>query len=177
MSARVRRTVTGALVGAGVAVATLTGCGAGDQVAERAAEKAVEKAVEEGVESGASGQVDVDIDGEEFKVESSDGSFTMGGEVPDDFPSEVPLADGKVVMSSSTPDGWSVIMEVDGEFTEVSEVALDAIVQAGFSEDSRTTAGEYVALMGTDGTYDVMVTATPADSGGTNLSYTVTEAQ
>lgn len=167
MAAPVRRAVIGALTGTVVALAALTGCGAEDEVSERAAEEVLEQAAE-------SGDVDVDIEGDELKVESSDGTFAMGGDIPEDFPTAVPLAEGEVLMASSSADGWSVLIEVDGAFDEVADVALDAILQAGFTEESRTSTPEYVALMASDDTYDVMLTVTGSDGGATTLSYSVT---
>lgn len=177
MSVRTVRAAA-ALAGVVVGAAGLVGCGVQDAVSDKAAEKATEKLIEKAAENGASGDVDVDLDGEEFKVETSDGTFSMGGDVPEDFPAEVPLLDGEVTVASSTGDGWAVMLEVDGAHAEVATAAADAILDAGFTEEGRTTAQDYLLLVAAGDDYELTLTVAPVDSEGsrTTVSYTVVPA-
>ncbi len=87
----------------GVAAATATalllaGCGA-------AADKASEKATEQLVESQTGGDVDIDTADGSVEIETEDGSMSFGtGEVPAEWPEDIPLPDGLEVLSGSTSD-------------------------------------------------------------------------
>lgn len=58
-----------------------------------AAERVTERGLEAAIESQGGGEVDLDLDDNgSVSVETEDGSFSMGQtEIPDDWPSEVPL--------------------------------------------------------------------------------------
>jgi hypothetical protein len=91
------------------AVVLLAACSGDDGGAESGLEVA-----EEILEQQRDGEIEIETDGE-ITVEGEDGgdSFSLGGDVPDDFPEVVPLPQGGVVVTSTgSGDGpnrsWSV---------------------------------------------------------------------
>lgn len=90
---------TAAIALAALVSLTTAGCGA-------VAEKASEKATEQVIESQTGGDVDVNADGDgSVEFETDDGSFSVGtGEVPADWPDDVPLPDDVEVLSGATTD-------------------------------------------------------------------------
>lgn len=99
-----RRMWCGVIVVAGLA---LSGCAdPGELLAEKAAEKIIEQQLSDDDTS-----VDINADGEGgMTIEGEDGTYKSGAhaEVPDDFPSELPLPDGELI-SSATIDGTWVL--------------------------------------------------------------------
>lgn len=81
------------------ALLLLAGCGA-------AAEKVSEKATEQAIESQTGGDVDIDTDGEgSVDIETEDGSLSFGtGEIPEEWPQDVPVPEGIEVLSGTTMD-------------------------------------------------------------------------
>lgn len=82
----------------------------------------------------------IDQDGENsYTVSTEDGEFTVaaGGEVPADFPAEVPLPPGNPSGSSSSPEMWSLFYE-DIDRAEV-DALINQVLAAGFTENSSTT--------------------------------------
>lgn len=71
--------------------------------------------VEDAIEQAGGGNVDVD--GDSVRVETEEGSFEMSstGELPDDWPADVPLPDGFVVTAGSSVDGGA-----EGQLVAVS---------------------------------------------------------
>lgn len=96
-----------------LAVAAGAGCG---KLADEAAEKATERAIEH----AADGEADVDVDGDRIVVRTPDGSYEVdgdgnvqidaedgsyqagSGELPEGWPSSVPLPEDLVVISGSS---------------------------------------------------------------------------
>lgn len=67
------------------------------------ADKVGEKVIEKGVEAAGGGDADINFDeeGGKISIESSEGSFEIGGgEVPEDFPDTLPLPENLEVVSS-----------------------------------------------------------------------------
>ncbi|HWL43510.1 MAG TPA: hypothetical protein VNQ73_11250 [Ilumatobacter sp.] len=121
-------------------VASLTGCGGGDDQGTGAVERMIERA--------AGGDADITIDGDSgsFRLDSDEGSvdFSTSGRLPDDWPADVALPDGLAITSSSSIDGGASghMIAVSGtaaltldEFDAFYRQALD-----GWSEALRTTS-------------------------------------
>lgn len=164
---RTRRNNTARAVGiAAIAAIALAACSSED-IAERATEEIVEQQLE-----GDGQDVDVDLgdDGAGgIKVEGSGGDvevqFDEGGgvDLPDDFPSEVPLPDGLSIQQASSvdaPEGKTFIINgtVDGEFGDATDAYKSALESAGFTQQSMTES--------TDGTFFAFVADGWAVSGG-----------
>ena len=101
-----------------------------------------------------------------------------GNSVPDDFPAEVPLIDGDVVMGAGvgTADGkaWNVTIKVTG--LDAADDITAQLEGAGFTAAPGATTGESSALLYTNTTYSVAVVVTKDTNDGFLANYTVTEA-
>jgi hypothetical protein len=109
--------------------AALTACGGSKSAEEKAAERVAEKLLGD--------KVDIDRKGDKitFKGEDGDTTVEVGGGKPKDWPSDVPLPDGKITssVSGTTGDGggWTVTMDVGDPF-EVIDTYREQISGAGF---------------------------------------------
>ncbi|MCX6400803.1 MAG: hypothetical protein NTX33_12860 [Propionibacteriales bacterium] len=150
---------------------TLSACG-------DALENAAENAAEEAIKDGSSGDVDVDIDGGEVKIENSDGSYVSGGDLPDGFPEDdVPLI-GDVKFGSRTNDGdtqgWTVSTQVDSSAADAFDEASAKLEDAGFESQGQST-GTYAGFRSDK--YQVVLTSADDQSGGAIMSYIVGAAE
>ena len=164
-TAHVRRAALGAAT-AVFSLALVTGCGS-DEIAERATERALEGA--------ADGSADVDLDDDGgIKVETDEGSLSVGQDLPDDFPvDEVPLPEGDVLSGMSMAgQGWTVSMAVPGAADEVAPQVRSMLESAGYEIEASTEAGEMTIYTATDDTYALTVSVA-ADGETTNVGYTV----
>lgn len=125
---------------------TLAGCGSvGDAISDEIGEQVSEEILEQAGEEG----VDVEINDGEVSVETSDGSFSVGGgEVPDDYPSEyAPLIDGEPasVVRNESEDGVSFIvtMVTDSDFDAAVDEATSLLEGAGLVSALETKADGY----------------------------------
>ncbi len=115
---------------------------------------------------GEDGDADFTIDGDDGDVvfESDDGSFEFseGGDIPDEWPSEVPIPDGLSVTASSfigdgTTGQSSITGDVDGSPVDYVE-AYGAILQgAGFEETGVFTSGDDITATYESAAYTVAV--------------------
>lgn len=153
------------------------GCGeASDKAAETAAEKAIE--------SQSGGDVDVDVDNGEVKVETEDGTyesdgdgnvrietedgtFTGGSGLPDDWPEDIPMPDGvEVVYGSSSPEGATVTVTGSGSVDELMADFEDALSDwTAEDETTMETGGDtFRSARFVDGEREVSVSV--SNSGG-----------
>lgn len=168
---RIRTSVV-AVAFAGAALA-LAGCG-----------DAAEEAAEQAIEAQGGGDVEIDAEGGEFSVEGEDGSkFSVGSdELPDDFPTDVPIPEGATVESSSTVQtdgkaGWFVALTYpDADASGLADTSKTEMEDAGFEETSTFSADD-TTTSGYEGNgYTVTVSIAPnADGGGTSMTLTVAE--
>jgi hypothetical protein len=150
------RTTLGVAV-LGAALVLGTGCGA---VADKATERATEEATEEAL--GGDAQVDVDDDGN-VQIESEDGSASYGtGELPDDWPDDIPMPDDTEITAAISSDGTSNISGT----SSLSPEEVDAhFADLGWESTSESNA----ELGGTTSYYRTL------EDGGRELSVTATE--
>jgi len=140
----------------------LTACGA-----------AQEAVGEQLVEQAAGGDVDLELgdDGQIASIETEDGSLEMsaGGEVPEEWPDDVPLFDGGTVNSSqvATSDGQTIV-SIDFLADADADASLDAMVDlyesAGFTTTATTNMGD-----GSGGSIDGYV----GERNGTTITMSV----
>ncbi|HET6673007.1 MAG TPA: hypothetical protein VFG92_06490 [Agromyces sp.] len=138
------RVVT-AIAIAGIVATLLTGC-FGNPV-----EDLVNRGVEDAVE-GATG-----------------GDVSLGGELPTDFPTSVPLIDGKigVAAGAGNADGWMVV--ITSTAADPLADAATALEGAGFAEDPAAAAASEVARVFSNDEYLVALVGS-----GETVTYTVT---
>ena len=131
---------------AGITASLLTGCfgNPGDLV---------DKGVEDAIESATGGDV------------------SLGGELPADFPTTIPLIDGDVTFAGGAGDadgkGWVVVL-TSSAADPVADAAA-ALEGAGFTEDTTMAGGEAGARIYTNAEYFVLLAGE-----GETLTYTVT---
>jgi hypothetical protein len=130
---------------AGLTASLLTGC-LGNPV-----ENLVNQGVEDAIE-GATG-----------------GDVSLGGELPDGFPTSVPLIDGDITVAAGAggADGWVVVIS-SSTADPVAESA-SALEGAGFTEDTTVSGAGMGAKVYSNAEYIVLVAGE-----GETVSYTVT---
>jgi len=141
-------------------------------IAERLTEKAVEKAVEGAIESESGGEVDIDLDEGQVNIQSDEGeiSYGTGSDLPEGFPSNVPLYNNMTIMSS-----WTQTMDGKAAYSiaAVSDDSVDEIFNWYKSELSNwDIEGEFT--MSTDAGKSSSLTA---KNGGQELTLSVTDSE
>lgn len=124
------------------------------------------------------GEVKVDRDGDEVRIETDEGSLVTGsGALPEGFPADdVPIVEGEIISGASIngqdSQGFSVLVNVDGDLETVVAQATGLLEGAGFDEQSQTSAEGFALRSYTSDTYALTVSATELD-GVTSVQYTV----
>lgn len=127
-----------AVVGAVAAVAAVGACSS-ESVSDRLAEEIIQRSTDEDVD------VDFDSDAGRVDVSTPDGSFSFGGgELPADWPSEVPLPKDYEVVSSlelseSGSNVFSVVLQAKRSAQEEFDELADAFLDRGWNELRRST--------------------------------------
>ena len=106
------------------------------------------------------------------------GNVDIGGDkVPSDFPHEVPLAPGKVLLGASVGSGhgkvWNVTVSVSG--ADAAQQIEQQLTDAGFQGAFRTEQTGSACTF-TDGTYGVLVVVTDSGDKGWVANYSVSKA-
>ena len=129
------------------------------------------------------GSVEIDADGSDFTIEGDDGSIVEGGtELPDDFPEEIALVEGRVIQAikagSANGGGFSVSVEREGALDEVFGDAAQLLREAGFTEEgSQSAAGSLASAMFGSTDWKVLLAVTESgDDGKVFVNYTVAAA-
>jgi hypothetical protein len=113
-----------------------------------AAEEAVTERI---VEEASGGDVDIELDGDGqiALIETEDGSLqaVVGGDVPEEWPADVPLFEGGVLGSSqvATSNGETIVMltyTTDADPEESFGSLVEAYESAGFTAASEATMGD-----------------------------------
>lgn len=120
--------------------------------------------------------VDVNTDDGTVKIDTDDGTVQIGGgEVPADFPSDVPLPNGTLTGSVGSSDGWGLTYSgVDK--AEVNRL-MDALKAAGFTESEGMNQDDAVATSFESDTWSVgLIWNGGSGDDGNVLVYTVSKA-
>ncbi len=136
--------------------------------------------IQGGGENG-DGLFTIDSENGETVVETEDGTatFTQGGDLPDGFPSEIPVPNDLAVIyvqSADTPDGQAFSVAGTSS-TPVADVAADAQVgleSAGYEQQQLTTTPDGALLVYSGPTHDVMMAIGTGSEGETSITMTVT---
>jgi hypothetical protein len=153
-----------------LAVVALVTAGCGGGASEQSAESSIEKQIEE--ETG--GDADVDIDGDEVTIETSDGTLEAGtGNLPEGFPEDkIPLVEGEVLVGIKAEGGFQVTVKYDGTPADAFAAASSLLTGAGFEAAEGGPVGDTGMFEGNG--YEVMVGAADA-TGDTAVSYFIAE--
>lgn len=197
-----------------LAALVAVGC-SGEDLAERAIENQIER------EGG--GDVDIDLDSGEIRIETEDGVVEMntdgdgnvsidgegvdgnisidsedgvtviegpdgssvietgGTDIPDDFPSTIPLPDGFTPQFTQSADsggvtGWILGGEMDGSVSDIAEPYFAALEAAGFERTALTESPDSAIFVYDDGTYSVNGLIGADTSGATYVNLTIAQA-
>lgn len=128
------------------------------------------------------GSATISSDGDKVSVKGSDGSeFSAGqGELPADFPGDVPVPAGEVLSSAKVAPagegtGWYLQIQGEGDYSTCFAAEADALLGAGYTEQVRSQAGETISGSYVSPTYQVALVAVAGD-GGCQITMTVTAA-
>ncbi len=191
-----------------LATVVLTGC-SGESIAE--------KAIENQIESESGEDVDIDLDGGDFSIQTEDGEFSIqsdgdqaiiqtedgevvfqsdgeqtiiqsddgntvigsaSGDLPDDFPNEVPIPDGAVfeyTQQMTTPEGQNFIVggSVEGSPGEALSNYVAALEAAGFEQQQLTTTPDGGFFAYQSGNWITSGTMSTGNDGMTAFGMTV----
>lgn len=139
-----------------------------------------DKLTEAIVENISGENVDINSEDGSFSVKSDDGSFTYGTEeLPEGFPSNIPLYEGQKLTSSyrsSTDSGntWSVTAETNDSVDKVDDYFDEKFT--GWTNEGEFAANGTTSTTYRQGTLSVSLTIGKNVSGDkTNISYLVSE--
>jgi hypothetical protein len=127
------------------------------------------------------GEMSIDSDGDQTVIQSDDGTTIIGsstGELPDNFPDEVPVPSSVVfeyTQAMSSPDGQMFVVggTSSSSHEDVSAEYIAALEAAGFSQEQLLTTPEGSFFAYDNGTWAVGGSASD-DDGATAFAMTVT---
>ena len=128
----------------------------------------VENKMERDLQKSIGGNVDVDMDGGEIKIETEDGFMIETGEnveLPSDFPKDVYLVEGdiKSVMKNPIGGGYSVTVETNKSVEDVKNLYVEKLVEDGWVLNNQMVLGEMAIVSGTKETSSVSVSISIED--------------
>jgi hypothetical protein len=128
------------------------------------------------------GEIDIDADGGDLSIDGQDAGveFSTGSELPEGWPTDVPVPDDIDITSSTSLDedgAASIILTgtSPGDPVGWANAYGEQLQDAGFSEESRFEADDDVTAFYLDDTWNVAVIATSV-SGSTSVSVSVNPA-
>jgi len=120
-------------------------------------------------------------DGETLTIEGDDGSstYTAGGDIPDEWPDDLPLPDDATVLASSVMEGngqnvITLSLNVDGELEEVGDSVKEQLEDAGWTDMGGMEAPDGLYWSFTKGDLSLALGAAPGTTnGGVDVNYVV----
>ena len=167
---------------AGLAALALAGCGGiTDSITENVVEEVAEQAASV---DGQDVDIDFDADGEtgSINVTGPDGeqlSIGAGGDLPQDFPADIPLPDGGYEVLSSFSDSSgaaNVTLQASGSYDDLVAQYESALPAAGYeitSQFNQAGSSQVYTAEGNGRTLNVSITT----ASGTNVNINVTPDQ
>lgn len=137
-----------------------------------ARERAMENAIEE--QTGGEAEVDIDANGS-MRIETEDGTVTTGGEMPDNWPKDVPTYPGAKVgfgASNTTDGGLGVIMTTSDSIEDV--IAFYDAQMSGWTQQAVMTSPQMTLKGYTKGDVNVSLMVTAAE-GMTSITLAIGE--
>ncbi len=119
----------------------LAGCGGDDDDSSSANDKIMEKMIE----GSSDEEVEVDLDSDDggVKIETEDGTTVIGGsgDLPDNFPDDLPLPSGDYTVASTTSQGdtFYVVMSTEPGVVAEGDAMVAALASAGFTMEEEPT--------------------------------------
>jgi len=148
-----------------VLAGSIVGC---QSIAEKATEKAIEKST----------GVEIDKSGDEVTIKGEDGTevtASSDGELPEGFPSDVPVYEGKIVTSVKADKGWSVALEASDDVNTIFDWYKSELEKDGWKivSEMKVTDGAAVVAEKGDQNLQVTIGASGSDDGKTSVSLLV----
>ncbi len=164
-------TITAILVSLLLILVFAGGC-LGQKISEKITEKVAEEIIEKAIESEGGENVDIDLDDGEMTIESDDGevSISMGADLPDNFPDNVPVYPDMEIISS-----WAVT-EDDEDSYSISGLTDDAGDDV-FAWYKSKLSGWDIENEFTASGDDVKTSSLSAKSGGLEMFLMVIESE
>lgn len=162
-----------------IVVLALVAAGCGSAI-EGLTEEAIERGLEASGEDVGDVDIDLDEDSGEFRVESDDGTFSVGGgEVPDGLELDLPDG-GEVVSSLTTPDLVQVSLQYPGgQFDDLVDFYDQRLADWDRSESTFTNDGTEIRNVSWRGeenqTFAQVVTCFDTDGEATLACVTVAQ--
>jgi hypothetical protein len=112
--------------------------------------------------SASSKDATVKVDDDEITVKTSEGTATIGKDLPDGFPEgDVPLVDEEIVSAVANGQGsWSVVMSSTRAIDDLSAEIVEDFADAGFTAAESNELGDVSIHQFSDDRYRVGVTVT-----------------
>ncbi len=162
MSTRITRLLVVAV--ALLSALALVGC---QSIADKAAEKAAEIAIEQ--TTGA----EIDQEDGSVTIKGEDGTeitASEGGELPDGFPTDVPVFEGPVISSVKSGNSFMVVIETDKSVDEVNDWYKDQLKDSTWKIIFETKSEDGAAIGGERDDANLQVTITSDGEAKTNIS-------
>jgi hypothetical protein len=141
-----------------------------------------EKLTEDIVSSSTGNNVDINTDDGTFKIETDEGSISVGEQkIPEDFPSVVALYDNQKVTGivTNTQDGssfWSVNAETNDSADNVNTFVVSKYEENGWTTASKSTFNSATTYTFAKDDMQAIVTVTSnPESATTNITYYVSK--
>lgn len=143
-------------------------------------ETATENYIENAIESQGGGKADVDLDNNNYSIETEEGSFTTGEAVtlPDNFPSDVFVHEGKLLSVMTTNDASVyILIETEVPVAEVKKTYLEKLTADGWEQSGTMDFGDTASILGKKGERELSVMINKNEEGVTNIALTLVEGQ
>jgi hypothetical protein len=173
---RRRRSLLAAAPAVVIGLAVLGSCSSED-VAEQLTEQAIESSGGEGA------NVDVDSETGQVDIETEDGSMSFGtAELPDDWPSEIPLPDGyeltnAMVTGADGERSFIIGGTFDGDAMETFDSLTEQFAEDGWTEVTKTdmssSDGVNASASFTNDTWQAILSVSELADAGTTFGYTI----
>lgn len=141
--------------------------------------KAGEKVVEGMMERATNGEADVDIqkDGT-MKVTTDEGTYETGGDVPDEWPEDVPVYAGATVQysGSAADQGMAVMLMSKDSADAVVKFYKDIMASGGWKVESTMQGGGSTIMIGTKGSRTLSIAISGAGEAGTSIGLGVEDS-
>jgi len=156
----VRLTVAMLVIGLSI---SMVGC---QSIAEKATEAAVENAT----------GIDIEKSGDEVTIKGEDGTeltASSDGELPEGFPTDVPVYEGAIVSSIKTDNGFSVVIEAQGDVVEIFDWYKDELTSEGWKIVTEMKVEDGGALVSEKGNETAQVTLGVDSSDASKTTITI----
>jgi hypothetical protein len=175
-SHRRRLTLLAAAPAVVLGLAVLGSCSSED-VAETLTEQAIESS------GGDGADVSIDSDTGQVDIETEDGSMSFGtAELPDDWPSEIPLPDGyeltnAMVTGADGERNFIIGGTFDGDAMETFDSLTEQFTQDGWTEVTKTdmssSDGVNASASFNNDTWQAILSVSELADAGTTFGYTI----